>query len=115
MFEACQTRRCVDVEIIDDTVEEPEEVFTYTLRRTPDLDARIELNPVDGQVEIVDDDREYEGKKHFQCFLPTLFYFTILFCSYLSLYSTLLYFTLSFSVLVILSHYIWSLLLPHSP
>ena len=59
-FEACETRRCVDVEIIDDTVDEPDEVFTYTLRRTPDLDPRIELNPVDGQVEIGDDDSEYQ-------------------------------------------------------
>ncbi|CAI8052754.1 hypothetical protein GBAR_LOCUS28872 [Geodia barretti] len=61
MFEACETRRCVDAEIIDDTVEEPDEVFTYTLRRTPDLDPRIELNPVDGQVEIGDDDRAVVG------------------------------------------------------
>ena len=74
-FQACDTLGCVVVEIIDDTVKEADEVFTYTLRRTPDLDPRIELNPVDGQVEIGDDDSEYQKKHTFNVnnnFFPKL-------------------------------------------
>ena len=60
MFEACQRRRCVNVTIVDDEVLEREvESFTVTLERTPGLNNRITLNPVDGVVEITDDDGEY--------------------------------------------------------
>ena len=55
-FAACETRVCVNVPIVDDLVDEPLEVFDYTLERTPGLDPRIELNPVDGVVEIIDND-----------------------------------------------------------
>ena len=39
MFAACETRRCVNVNIVDDLVDEPEENFflDYTLERTPGL------------------------------------------------------------------------------
>ena len=56
MFAACETRRCVDVPIFNDFHDEPEEVFFYTLNRTPDLHHNIDLSPVDGEVLIVDDD-----------------------------------------------------------
>jgi hypothetical protein len=42
-FDACQTRRCVNVTIVDDLVDEPLEYFNFTLERTPDLDTRISL------------------------------------------------------------------------
>ena len=59
MFEACQRRRCVNVTIVDDEVLETViESFTVTLERTPGLDNRIALRPVDGVFEIRDDDGE---------------------------------------------------------
>ena len=56
MFEACQRRSCVTVTIVDDEVLENVESFNVTLERTPSLDMRITLDPVDGVVEITDDD-----------------------------------------------------------
>ena len=58
MFYACETRKCVNVTVIDDVVDELDEFFTYHLRRTTSLDTRIELDPVDGRIEIVDNDGE---------------------------------------------------------
>ena len=60
-FAACETRSCVNVTIVDDLVDEPDliEFFHYTLERTPGLDPRISLDPVDGVVEIIDDDGKY--------------------------------------------------------
>ena len=56
MFDECERRRCVNVDITQDLVDEPDEFFTFHLNRTPGLSPRIELNPVDGRIEIVDDD-----------------------------------------------------------
>ncbi|CAI8036863.1 hypothetical protein GBAR_LOCUS20653, partial [Geodia barretti] len=56
MFDACETRKCVNVTITDDMVDEQRELFTYTLTRTPSLDPRIELDPIDGTVEIINSD-----------------------------------------------------------
>ena len=58
MFDACEKRKCVNVAITDDLVDEQQELFTYTLTRTPSLDHRIELDPIDGIVEIIDSDGE---------------------------------------------------------
>ena len=55
-FAACETRRCVNVTIVDDLVDEPLESFDYTLERTPGLDMRIRLDPVAGVVQINDND-----------------------------------------------------------
>ena len=57
MFGACQRRSCVT--IVDDDILEMTESFDVTLERTPGLDSRITLDPVDGVVEITDDDGEY--------------------------------------------------------
>ena len=57
-FSACGTRKCVNVSIVSDLVDEEDEIFTYHLRRKPNLDVRIDLEPIDGTVEIVDDDGE---------------------------------------------------------
>ena len=59
MFDACEKRKCVNVNITDDMIPEQNESFTYHLRRTPDLHERISLNPVDGRVNITDNDGMY--------------------------------------------------------
>ena len=41
---------------MDDNISERIELFSLTLERTPDLDSRIILNPMDGAVTILDDD-----------------------------------------------------------
>ena len=58
MFDECERCRCVNVSITLDLVDEPDEFFTFHLNRTSDLSPRIELDPVDGTIEIVDDDGE---------------------------------------------------------
>ena len=58
-FSACGTRSCVNVDIVDDLVDEPEEFSHVTLGRTSGLDRRITLDPVDGRIEIIDDDGKY--------------------------------------------------------
>ena len=60
MFDVCETRQCVNVTIADDLVNEPQESFHVSLERTPGLDSRITLEPVDGEIVIVDN----EGKLH---------------------------------------------------
>ena len=55
-FPSCGTKQCVDVTIVDDDVSENVESFHVTLERTLGLDMRITLDPVDGVVEITDDD-----------------------------------------------------------
>ena len=46
--------------IVDDTILENDESFDVTLERTPDLNSRITLDPVNGVVEIADND--HDGK-----------------------------------------------------
>ena len=56
MFAACETRRCVNVTIMNDLVDEPEENFFYTLERTPGLHPNISFDPVLGEIVIENDD-----------------------------------------------------------
>ena len=63
-FDACDTRRCVDVTIENDGDDEPDEVFGITLERTPSLNGRITLDPVDGDITIVDNDIDGMILKH---------------------------------------------------
>ena len=56
MFEACTTRVCEALSIVDDDISERTESFYLTLERTNDLDSRIILNPNDGEVTIFNDD-----------------------------------------------------------
>ena len=58
MFDECDRQKCVNVTITRDLVDEPDEFFTFHLNRTTDLSPRIDLDPVDGRIEIVDDDGE---------------------------------------------------------
>ena len=55
-FAACETRQCVNITIIDDFVDEPDEEFDVTLERTIGLDSRISLLPVDARVLIEDNE-----------------------------------------------------------
>ena len=56
MFAECQHRSCVDVTIDNDSGGEPDENFVYALSRTPGLHPNIFLDPVTGEIVIVDDD-----------------------------------------------------------
>ena len=58
-FPACETRQCVDVVIVNDLRDEPEEGFSVTLERTPDLDSRIMLHPLNGEIFIEDDGNRF--------------------------------------------------------
>ena len=62
-FEACEKRKCVDVVIFDESVNDQEpESFSYHLTRTPGLDPRIELDPANGTVMIISDEGEHRIK-----------------------------------------------------
>ena len=58
-FGSCDTRQCTETTIVDDMIVELTESFFVTLERTPGLDSRITLDPVDGEIEIIDDDGVY--------------------------------------------------------
>ena len=58
-FPTCGTRQCVNVSIVDDDVLENVESFYVTLERTPGLDVRIALDPVDGIISIIDNGEGY--------------------------------------------------------
>ena len=53
-FDACQRQKCVNISIQNDGVLEQLESFFVNLARTPELDCRITLDPVDGDIEILD-------------------------------------------------------------
>ena len=56
-FSACETQNCANVTIVDDSVDEPEERFFYTLVRSSGLDFRITLGPTTvGEVIIMDNE-----------------------------------------------------------
>ena len=57
-FDECERQMCVNVSIIQDLVDESDEFFTFHLNRTTDLSSHIDLDPVDGVIEIVDDESE---------------------------------------------------------
>ena len=57
-FDTCDTRQCTEIPIRDDRIVERTESFCVILERTPGLDSRITLNPVKGEIEIIDGDRE---------------------------------------------------------
>ena len=56
MFRECEEERCVNVSIVDDLEDEPEESFFFILERTPDLHPNITLDPAIGEIFIVDND-----------------------------------------------------------
>ena len=60
MFDSCQRSSCTNISITNDGMLENTELFRLTLDRTPDLESTIELNPVDGEVEITDNEGAYK-------------------------------------------------------
>ena len=58
-FDACQRKACVNITIVDDKVLEMVESFSLTLERNG-LSDRIDLDPIDGTVEIIDNDSKTE-------------------------------------------------------
>ena len=56
-FAPCDTRQCSQIPIIDNRTVELNESFFVILERTSDL--MINLGPVNGKVEITDDDGTY--------------------------------------------------------
>ena len=57
-FDTCETRKCANVSVADDGVDEPDEFFTFNLTRTSNLHSRIELDPDSGRVQINGGDGE---------------------------------------------------------
>ena len=55
VFPSCERRSCLDIPIVDDDVPENSELFNVSLERNG-LDSRITLDPVDGLVEITDNE-----------------------------------------------------------
>ena len=55
-FDECDILQCTEIPIVDDMIVELTESFSVTLERTPGLDSRITLKPVDGEIKIYDDD-----------------------------------------------------------
>ena len=58
IFDKCEKHKCMNVTITRDLVKESDEFFTFHLNRTTDLSPRIDLDPVDGRIEIVDENSE---------------------------------------------------------
>ena len=55
-FDECERRSCINITIVDDEVLENTEYFNLTLERNG-LHERIQLDPVDGLVQITNNDR----------------------------------------------------------
>ena len=54
-FDECERRSCINITIVDDEVPEDTEYFNLNLERNG-LHGRIQLDPVDGLVQITDND-----------------------------------------------------------
>ena len=61
----CERRHYVNVTIENDDVLEDTESFDVTLERTTGLDSRITLDPVDGKIEITDNDGKFVSTCHY--------------------------------------------------
>ena len=55
-FAACETRQCVNVNIVDDFKIEQNENLFYAIERAPGLNPTIGLDPTPGEIVIVDND-----------------------------------------------------------
>ena len=55
LFDTCDTRKCVNIAIVDDETLENEEVFSFVLR-SPDQDSRIMFDPAEGTIRILEND-----------------------------------------------------------
>ena len=71
-FGSCETRRCVNVSIANDLINEPVEKFSLSLTANPDY--HISLFPTSAEVVIIDDD----GKCPFAHITLWFSYFSLL-------------------------------------
>ena len=55
-FPSCGKRRCVNVTIVNDLIDEPEEKFTISLSAVPGSSHLILVHPATGEVVITGDD-----------------------------------------------------------
>ena len=51
-----RNRQCVNLNIVNDFEDEPDQNFYYTLEMTSDLNTYIGLHQMNGEIVIVDDD-----------------------------------------------------------
>ena len=64
-FDTCETRCCANVNIVDDLVDEPDEVFDYILAPPPaGLDPRITIIPDMGEIVITGNDGKHLDLQH---------------------------------------------------
>ena len=61
ILDTCETRQCDNISIVDDATLEMTESFSVTLERASDLNSRITLDPVNGKMDVFDDD---DDRKH---------------------------------------------------
>ena len=50
MFSPFATRACIDLVVVDDEIAERRERFEFSLKRTTDLDRRINVDPSPGEI-----------------------------------------------------------------
>ena len=67
-FSACETRQCVNVNIVDDFEIEQNENLFYTLERAPGLNPNIQLDLTQGEILIVDNDGKIVQKLRLNIF-----------------------------------------------
>ena len=60
MFDKCMRHKCVNISVMEDQMNEVNESFTFHLNSNTGLSPRITLDPVDGEIYIIDDD---DGEK----------------------------------------------------
>ena len=69
-FEMCNMTLCHSIPIVNDDVTESNEMFYVTLEGTADLDRnRIILDPVNGTIEIIDDELACKQVLHLSCIM----------------------------------------------
>ena len=57
-FQPCETQQCVNVDITNDLVNEPEEIFSLSLTK---ISPFITVSTVTGKVVVTDDDGKLRG------------------------------------------------------
>ena len=59
IFRQCEVRKCVNLSITEDLVDERDELFTYHLTSDVALHPRIKLYPANGEFKIKGNKREW--------------------------------------------------------
>ena len=74
-FDTCVVRSCLEIEIVGDSISEDDEIFRVTLARTPTLDNRISLDPVSGEVLIIENNGILSDPYHgcFNMYFPVCY------------------------------------------